>query len=82
MVVDLQLEDGRISGVITQLGALYRCQAVILATGTYLEASIIIGENCISSGPDGMHAATGLTEKLKELGLSMRRFKNRHAAPY
>ena len=75
MVVDLQLEDGRISGVITQLGALYRCQAVILATGTYLEASIIIGENCISSGPDGMHAATGLTEKLKELGLSMRRFK-------
>jgi len=75
MIVDLTAEDGRVTGVITQLGARYEAKAVILATGTFLESTIVIGENVISSGPDGMHAATGLTAKLEALGLSMRRFK-------
>lgn len=75
MIVDVLTEDGKVSGVVTQLGARYRCKAAILATGTYLESDIIIGENILSSGPDGMHAAIGLTERLKALGLSMRRFK-------
>ena len=75
MIVDVLTEDGKVCGVVTQLGAQYRCKAVVLATGTYLESNIIIGENILSSGPDGMHAAIGLTEKLKALGLSMRRFK-------
>lgn len=75
MIVDILTKDGAVSGVVTQLGAEYACRAVILATGTYLESAIIIGENIIPSGPDGMHAAVGLTERLRFLGLSMRRFK-------
>lgn len=75
MVVDIRTENGAVSGVVTQLGAEYACRAVILATGTYLESAVIIGENIIPSGPDGMHAAVGLTQRLRALGLSMRRFK-------
>ncbi|MBE6932474.1 MAG: tRNA uridine-5-carboxymethylaminomethyl(34) synthesis enzyme MnmG [Ruminococcaceae bacterium] len=75
MIVDVLTEDGKVCGVLTQLGARYDCRAVILATGTFLESAIVIGENIISSGPDGMHAAVGLTKRLEALGLSMRRFK-------
>ena len=74
-IVDILTENGAVCGVVTQLGAVYHCKAAILATGTYLESDIIIGENRISSGPDGMHAAHGLTRRLEALGLSMRRFK-------
>ena len=75
MVVDILTENGAVSGVVTQLGAEYRCRAVILATGTYLESNIVIGESVLSSGPDGMHAATGLSDRLRALGLPLRRFK-------
>ncbi len=75
MIVDVLTENGAVTGVLTQLGARYDCKAVILATGTFLESAIVIGENIIPSGPDGMHAAQGLTRKLEALGLSMRRFK-------
>ena len=74
-VTDILTEHGTVSGVVTQLGAIYRVKAAILATGTYLESTVIIGSNVLSSGPDGMHAALGLTERLQALGLSMRRFK-------
>ena len=75
MVVDILTENGAVCGVVTQLGAIYRCKAAVLATGTYLESTVIIGENVISSGPDGMHAAEGLTARLSALGHTMRRFK-------
>ena len=75
MVVDILTENGKVTGVVTQLGATYTCQAVILATGTYLESNIIIGENFIPSGPDGMHPAVGLTDRLRAMGHTMRRFK-------
>ncbi len=75
MVVDILTENGAVCGVVTQLGAIYRCKAAVLATGTYLESTVIIGENVISSGPDGMHAAEGLTARLTALGHTMRRFK-------
>ena len=75
MVVDILTENGAVSGVVTQLGAEYRCRAAVLATGTYLESNIVIGESVISSGPDGMHAATGLSDRLRALGLPLRRFK-------
>lgn len=75
MIVDILTEDGAVSGVVTQLGAVYRCQAAVLATGTYLESTVIIGPSVISSGPDGMHAAEGLTARLTALGHTMRRFK-------
>ena len=75
MIVDILTEQGVVCGVVTQLGAVYRCRAAIVATGTYLDATVIIGESCVSSGPDGMHAAQGLSRRLAALGLSMRRFK-------
>ena len=75
MIVKVLTEDGRISGVQTHLGAIYTAKAVILATGTYLDSTIITGESVISSGPDGMHPSIGLSENLRQLGLSLRRFK-------
>lgn len=75
MVVRVCVQDGQVSAVETRLGAQYQVRAVILATGTYLDASVITGETVYESGPDGMHAATGLSDNLRELGLSLRRFK-------
>ena len=68
-------ETGAVCGVLTQLGAIYEARAVVVATGTYLEGRVIVGECVYASGPDGMHAATGLTGSLRALGLRMRRFK-------
>ena len=74
-VVDIGVEDGRVTSVTTQTGAVYRCRAVVIATGTYLDGRTIVGEVLRSSGPDGLAAAVPLAEKLRALGLSMRRFK-------
>ncbi len=74
-IVKLLTENGAVSGVLTQLGAEYSARAVIIASGTYLDSTIITGESVISSGPDGMHPAIGLAENLRSLGLSLRRFK-------
>ena len=68
-------ENGAVTGVQTQLGAVYDAKAVIIATGTFLDSTIVIGESVVSSGPDGMHASQGLADNLRELGLSLRRFK-------
>ena len=68
-------ENGAISGVRTQLGAEYAAKAVIIATGTYLDSTIITGESVIPSGPDGMHPSVGLADNLRQLGLPLRRFK-------
>jgi tRNA uridine 5-carboxymethylaminomethyl modification enzyme len=74
-IVKVLTEDGAVSGVQTQLGAIYGARAVIIATGTYLDSTIITGESVISSGPDGMHPSIGLADNLRSLGLSLRRFK-------
>ncbi len=68
-------ENGAVASVTTSLGAVYRVRAAILATGTYLDSNIIIGDSVTFSGPDGMQAAVGLTDCLKGMGLRMRRFK-------
>ena len=68
-------ENGVVTGVQTQLGAIYTAKAVIIATGTYLDSTIITGESVIPSGPDGMHPSVGLADNLRELGLPLRRFK-------
>ena len=75
MVVDIDTENGAVAGVTTSLGAHYRVRAVIIASGTYLDARVVIGSSAVSSGPDGMQAATGLTDCLRALGLRLRRFK-------
>ena len=74
-IVRVLTENGAVSGVQTQLGAVYDAKAVIIASGTYLDSTIITGEVVIPSGPDGMHPSVGLAENLRELGLPLRRFK-------
>ncbi len=74
-IVKLLTKDGSVSGVETQLGAQYSAGAVIIASGTYLDSTIITGETVIPSGPDGMHPSIGLADDLRSLGLSLRRFK-------
>ena len=75
MVVSVGLTGGHVSSVTTRLGAVYEVKAVVIASGTYLDARVITGECAYSSGPDGMQAGIGLTECLKAFGLRMRRFK-------
>ena len=75
MVTDIRLENGCVAEVVTRLGAVYRVKAVVIASGTYLNARVITGECAYESGPDGMHAGLFLTERLEAMGLRMRRFK-------
>ena len=75
VITRILTENGAVTGVQTRLGAVYDTKAVIIATGTYLDSTVITGESVESSGPDGMHAAVGLADNLRELGLSLRRFK-------
>ena len=75
MVTEILVEGGHVTGLITRLGAKYDAKAVILATGTYLDSTVITGESVYASGPDGMHASEGLADNLRKLGLPLRRFK-------
>ncbi|MBO5918137.1 MAG: tRNA uridine-5-carboxymethylaminomethyl(34) synthesis enzyme MnmG, partial [Oscillospiraceae bacterium] len=74
-VVELLTENGAVSGVVTHTGATYAVRAAVIATGTHLRGRTIVGEVVRDSGPDGLAAALPLTDSLKKLGLSIRRFK-------
>ena len=73
-VIDIE-RDGNNWLLTTRLGAVYTCRAVVLATGTFLGGRIFVGEVSYAGGPDGMFPATELAGSLKELGISLRRFK-------
>ena len=68
-------EVPEVTGVVTHTGAVYKCRAVILCTGTYLKGRIIIGDVSYPGGPDGLFPANSLTARLKELGFTILRFK-------
>lgn len=74
-IVDLALEDGRVTGVYTRLNGFYGAQAVVLCTGTNLGGRIFVGDASVESGPDGQQAANLLSERLRQAGLPLRRFK-------
>ena len=74
-IVDIELEDGHVSSIKTDLGAIYKVKTVIVATGTYLKGKIFIGEYSKESGPDGVAAANKLSDCLKRLGINLVRFK-------
>ena len=74
-VSELVVEEGVIKGVKTFSGAVYHCKAVVLATGTYLNARCIYGDVSNATGPNGLQAATHLTDSLKANGVEMFRFK-------
>lgn len=74
-VTEIIVEDGNISGVKTFSGAVYRCKACVLCTGTYLKSRCIYGDISNYTGPNGLQAANYLTDSLKENGIEMFRFK-------
>ena len=74
-VTDILVEEGRVTGVQTYSGAIYRCRAVVLCTGTYLKARCIYGDVSTYTGPNGLQRANHLTDCLKSLGIKMYRFK-------
>ncbi len=74
-ISDILVGEGSIQGVRTFSGAIYHTKAVVLATGTYLNARCIYGNVSNPTGPNGLQAATHLTDSLKEHGIEMFRFK-------
>ncbi len=74
-VSEIIVEDHQITGVKTYSGAVYHAKAVVLATGTYLNARCIYGDVSNYTGPNGLQAATHLTDSLKANGIEMFRFK-------
>jgi tRNA uridine 5-carboxymethylaminomethyl modification enzyme len=74
-VTEILTENNKITGIKTFSGAIYPCKAVVLCTGTYLNARCIYGETVNMTGPNGLQAATHLTDSLKALGIEMYRFK-------
>ena len=74
-VTDILAEDGKVTGVQTYSGAIYRCRAVVLCTGTYLKARCIYGDVSTYTGPNGLQSANYLSDSLKSLGIKMYRFK-------
>ena len=74
-IVDIVVEEGRLTGVKTHTGGIYPCKAAVLATGTYLNARCLCGETITYTGPNGLKAATGLSQALQEHGIELVRFK-------
>lgn len=74
-ITDIYADQGVVTSVRTKLGAIYGAKCVIVTTGTYLNGEIHIGESSYVSGPDNIRPSIGLTDSLKAMGLSMRRFK-------
>ncbi|MCF0150696.1 MAG: tRNA uridine-5-carboxymethylaminomethyl(34) synthesis enzyme MnmG [Firmicutes bacterium] len=75
-VIDIDLDEaGKVKGVLLRTGAYYSCDAVILATGTFLGGKVFIGDCAYESGPSGLAASTLLGENLKKRGMKFRRFK-------
>ena len=74
-VTEIRTENGRVTSVITALGGEYRVKAAIIATGTYLQGRIYVGDASYESGPDSTLPAKGLSQSLRELGIELRRFK-------
>ncbi len=74
-VVDIDIKDKKVRGVLTRTGAYYGAKAVVLATGTYLKGRIFIGEVNYQSGPEGMSPSVPLSDALEEKGFDFRRLK-------
>lgn len=75
-VCDLRIdENGAVKELVTKLGAVYTVKTAIICSGTFLHGRIYVGDVSYESGPDGLHAAVGLSEALEHLGIHLRRFK-------
>ena len=75
VVEELIVENDEVTGLITQVGAIYRAKTVIVTTGTFLRGEVIIGDLKYSSGPNNQMPSIGLADNIRELGFEMVRFK-------
>lgn len=73
--VSIEVENGKVKGILTKNGAFFPTKVLVLATGTYLKSRVIIGDVSYSSGPNGLFPATELSESINKLDISLRRFK-------
>lgn len=74
-IADIDVENGKICGIITRLGAYYKVKAIIICTGTFLAGKIHVGECSYISGPDNFIAPMSLSDNLRKIGVNLRRFK-------
>lgn len=77
-IVDILTEGEdkpKVTGVVTSLGEIWEANRVIIATGTFLDSQIFVGDKVFSAGPDGLMPAVGLSDSLRGLGLTLQRFK-------
>ena len=75
LIEELLVEDGAVRGVVIETGEIYHCRAAILASGTYLQGRIILGEKTYTGGPNGQRAAEKLSASLQAAGVRLMRFK-------
>ena len=74
-IVDIGVENNKITSIETNVGAVYKVKEIILCTGTYLRGKIFIGENSFEGGPDGVFPANKLSKVLEKLNIKLLRFK-------
>ncbi len=74
-VTEIIVEDGELKGIKTKTGQIYNAKAVVVSTGTYLKGRIYIGELNYEGGPNGLYPSNELSESLKNIGFSLKRFK-------
>ncbi len=74
-VTEILTENNQITGVISETGRIYKAKAVILCTGTYLNARCLCGSTITYSGPNGLKASKRLSENMADIGIKMFRFK-------
>jgi tRNA uridine 5-carboxymethylaminomethyl modification enzyme len=74
-ITEVRAENGRVTSVVTRLGAEYRVKAAIISTGTFLKGLIHVGDVSYESGPDSILPANFLSQSLREIGIEIRRFK-------
>jgi len=74
-IVDILTTGGKVAGAKTESGVVVPCDAVIVCTGTYLNARCLYGETVVNTGPNGLRASTNLSEALRKLGFNLMRFK-------
>lgn len=74
-VAQILTQNGKVTGIVTTLGQIFFADTIVVATGVYLNAHIIIGDNVTKTGPNGFSRATKLTDSLLSLDIPTRRFK-------
>ena len=74
-IAEIQMEDGHVSAVVTASGAVFPCKAVVLCMGTYMKGRCLTGDHVTESGPNNLMPATLLSQKLRDMGIRLFRFK-------